>query len=145
LNSFLEHIFLEIKKRRTKNHPLVFTFNINGLSSWYSPVVNAHLFWYGNDFTGLAYREFSDGMANIFPYYCGSVLEDVELYRWTNLHKPKTEEALIEYLYKNADSINAECAKVILVGGVTGGFEDYMARLRYVLHWIGYFNSTKVV
>ena len=62
---------MHLKKEKLINYPLPSTFNRNGISSYFYPDKNTHVFWYGNDFTGFAYDEFASGLANISIYYNG--------------------------------------------------------------------------
>ena len=138
-STFLETIFIYLKKEKLTNYPSPITFNINGISSYFYPDKNTHVFWYGNDFTGFAYEEFAAGMANISIYYNGTIYNEIELSRWTDLHKPRLENELIELIYHKALEIHQLFEK----NKVMGSFEDYMFRIRPVMEWLRYFNSTK--
>lgn len=101
-STFLEKIFIHMKKEKLTNYPSPITFNINGISSYFYPDKNTHVFWYGNDYTGFAYEEFASGMANVSIYYNGSIYNEIEISRWTDLHKPRLEAELIELIYHKA-------------------------------------------
>lgn len=145
MNLYIEAVFTRIKEEGIRNHPNPHVFNINGVITWYHPQTKTHLFWLGGDLTGLAYHEFTEGMANIYPYYFGIVFKEVQLYRWTDLYKPKTEKEFLDSLYKMAYNLNTEFENVSRGTTVDLSFEDYMFRLRRVLYWMSYLNSTKSV
>jgi hypothetical protein len=145
MTPYLEGIFTSVSKNKTLSHPFHHIFNVNGLSTWYSPDLKYHLVWWGNDLTGLAYKDLEDGRADVYPYYHGQVLTGMQLYRWTDLHKPKTEEAFLTFIYKQAYTLHQECKNVATVGGLEGSFEDYVMRLKLVLFWLTYFNSAVTI
>lgn len=142
---YLEGILTSLRSNKCRNNPLPYVFNVNGISAWYSREHDTYILWRGSDHTGLAYKESKDGRIGIFPYYRGYILKETEVYRLTDLHKPRTEDEFLTVLYKQAFSINEECKHVATVGGFIGSFEDYMFRVKPVLHWLSYFNSTVTI
>ncbi len=135
MSTFIEQIFLDIKDKDIRAYPHPHPFNVNGIVCWHDPRSPLYYFWYGSDLTGLVYDEFSPGMANISPYYHGVILSEVTLYRWTDLHKARTEEAFIDSVYAKALDIHNS-----LKIHEFGSFEDYIMRLKVFMAWLAYYH-----
>ncbi|AEI45927.1 hypothetical protein [Paenibacillus mucilaginosus] len=135
---FLESFFQRMKRGEFNNYPNLIPLHQGLAYTVKLPDMVTNLLIVPYEYTGLAYIEPSPNPGNtinIFPYYLGQVIEEFELSHGTDLHKPSTEEAVLEKLYKHA----WELEKAMAARG--GSFEDYMMKMKGLIDFLRYFNS----
>ncbi|MED4602543.1 hypothetical protein P9314_17895 [Paenibacillus validus] len=140
--SFLEFFYERLKKKEFDNYPFMISLH-HGLA--YTVQLEdrvTNLLMLPFEQTGLAYIEPNPNpgnVVNVHPYYRGKILLEFEILHGTDLHKPKTEEQVLEFLYRNAWQLHQ------LAEGMQGSFEDYMVKFKMMCDFLRYFNSVVVI
>lgn len=142
--SFLEQVWEHIKSGRIQNHPYPVALNINLAYTVMLPDKVTHLIWLPFEFTGLCYKD-QGAFVNIFPYYKGLVLEDVELSHGTDLYKPKTEQDFLKRLYQSSWDIEQSIVRQAELLPEPGYAADYILKMYSFADWLRYYNSAAPV
>ncbi|MEW9701041.1 hypothetical protein [Paenibacillus sp. SI8] len=141
--NFVEHVWEHLRSRHINNYPQPIALNLGLVYTVKLADMKTNLFWLPFEYTGLAYIDLGQ-QVNIHPYYRGAIIEEIELSRGTDLHKPQTEEALIKAIYMKSWEMHQ------LLGQekyemLQGTVPDYLMKMMYMVDWLRYYNSVKLV
>ncbi|MBD0382448.1 hypothetical protein ICC18_20225 [Paenibacillus sp. WST5] len=132
-----------MRSGRINNYPQPVALNM-GLA--YTVKLNdkkTNLIWLPFEFTGLAYIDMGQ-LVNVHPYYRGAVIEEIELSRGTDLHKPQTEEAFIRTIYMKSWEMH-QLLQQEKYEYLKGSVPDYLTKMLHITDWLRYYNSTKTL
>jgi hypothetical protein len=99
--NFVEHIVDHLRAGQIKNYPQPIALNLGLVYTVKLEDRKTNLIWLPFEFTGLAYIDMGQ-LVNVHPYYRGVIIEEIELSRGTDLHKPQTEEAFIKAIFQKS-------------------------------------------
>ncbi|MCD1258681.1 hypothetical protein B5M42_007520 [Paenibacillus athensensis] len=139
--NFLEHVYDHVRSGKINNYPQPVALNLGLAYTMQLPDRKTSLFWLPYEFTGLAYIDLGH-QVNIYPYYRGAVIEEVELSRGTDLHKPQTEEAFMKQLYVSGWELHKALAEE-KYQYLQGSAADYIAKMYGFVDWLRYYNSAR--
>lgn len=138
--SFLEQVWDHIRSGKIQNHPFPVTLNVNLVYTVMLPDKETHLFWLPYEYTGLCYKD-RGAYVNIYPYYKGIILEDIELSHGTDLYKPRTEEDFRKKLYLLSWDIEKSIERRLDQFFEPVCAADYIIRMYPFIDWLRYYNS----
>ncbi|NEW08005.1 hypothetical protein GK047_18560 [Paenibacillus sp. SYP-B3998] len=141
--NFVEHVWDHLRTGQINNYPQPIALNL-GLA--YTVKLNdkkTNLFWLPFEYTGLAYIDLGQ-QVNVHPYYRGRIIEEIELSRGTDLHKPQTEDALIKAICMKSWEIH-QLLQQEKYADLQGNVSDFLMKMLYVVDWLRYYNSVKMV
>lgn len=142
--NFLEVLWEHIRNGRIQNFPQPVALNVNLAYTVMLPDRETHLFWLPFEYTGLCYKDHG-AYVNIFPYYKGVVLEDVEISHGTDLYKPKSEKDLIRKLYHVSWDLEQSIEGRVDQFPEPGCAADYIMKMYHFAEWLRYYNSAATV
>ncbi|NHN30817.1 hypothetical protein [Paenibacillus agricola] len=139
--NFLENLWKKIKAKEVPNslnpvplhHGLAYTMQLQDRIT--------NLLWLPYEHTGIAYSEKIGGSINIFPYYKGQIIEEFEISHGMDLHKPKTEDDVLQHMY----SSSWELHQIFSHEKYAGSAADYMYKFHHLCIFLNYFNSLRVI
>ena len=141
--NFVEHIWDHIRSGHINNYPQPVALNMGLAYTVKLSDKKTNLIWLPFEFTGLAYIDMGQ-QVNVHPYYRGAVIEEIELSRGTDLHKPQTEEAFIRAIYMKSWEMH-QLLQQEKYNSLQGNVPDYLMKMLYVADWLRYYNSTKMM
>lgn len=142
--SFLEQVWEHIRNGRIQNFPHPVALNVNLAYTVMLPDRETHLFWLPYEYTGLCYKD-RGSFVNVFPFYKGIILDDVEISHGTDLYKPKTDHDFMKKIYQLSwdmeCSINSRQDQFYEPANAA----DYILKMYHFTDWLRYYNSTALV
>ncbi|MGG1517709.1 hypothetical protein ABE504_20000 [Paenibacillus oryzisoli] len=141
--NFVEHIADHIRSGHISNYPQPIALNQGLVHTVKLEDHKTNLIWLPWEFTGLAYVE-KGYLVDVHPYYRGAVIEEIELSRGSDLHKPQTEEAFTKALYVKAYELH-QLLQDEKYAYLQGSGPDYLSKMIYFVDWMRYYNSQRTV
>lgn len=135
--NFLENVWEKIRAGKIQNAPIPYALNFGLAYTYKLPDSDTNLLWLPYEYTGLAYIERIKGSVDVVPYYRGHIVEEFEISHGMDLHKPKTEEAVLKHVYKNSWELH----NVLIQEKYNGTAIDYLYKLHQICDVLSYFNS----
>ncbi|TXK74817.1 hypothetical protein [Paenibacillus sp. N3.4] len=141
--NFVEHVGDHFRSGQINNYPQPVALNLGLVYTVKLNDKKTNLIWLPFEYTGLVYKDMGL-QTNVYPYYRGAILEEVELSRGTDLHKPQTEEAFIKTLYMKSWEIH-QLLQLEKYAALQGNVPDFLTKMLYITDWLRYYNSVKAV
>ncbi|WP_239696749.1 hypothetical protein [Paenibacillus oryzisoli] len=141
--NFVEHIADHLRSGQISNYPQPIALNLGLVYTVKLEDKKTNLIWLPYEYTGLAYIDMGL-QVNVYPYYRGTIIEEIELSRGTDLYKPQTEEAFTKTLYTKAYELH-QLLQDESYSHLQGSAPDYLAKMMYIVDWMRYYNSAKAV
>ncbi|MEC0225961.1 hypothetical protein [Paenibacillus alba] len=141
--NFVEHIMDHLRSGHVNNYPQPIALNLGLAYTVKLEDRKTNLIWLPFEYTGLAYIDMGQ-LVNVHPYYRGVIIEEIELSRGSDLHKPQTEEAFIKAIFLKSLEFHQ-----LLQNGkyaeLQGSSPDFLAKMLYIADWLRYYNSAITV
>lgn len=141
--NFVEHIADHLRSGQISNYPQPIALNLGLVYTVKLVDKKTNLIWLPFEYTGLAYVD-KGLQVDVFPYYRGTIIEEIELSRGTDLHKPQTEEAFTKALYVKAYELH-QLLQEEKYSHLQGSAPDFLAKMMYIVDWMRYYNSSQIV
>lgn len=142
--NFVEHVWEHIRSGQINNFPQPVALNMGLAYTVKLSDMKTSLVWLPYEYTGLAYVDLGH-QVNVYPYYMGAIIEEVEISRGTDLYKPQTEEAFVKALYMNGWELH-QTLKLEKYGYLYGASApDYLYKMQHFTEWLRYYNSAVLI
>ncbi|MFC5450784.1 hypothetical protein [Paenibacillus aestuarii] len=141
--NFVEHVWDHIRSGQINNYPQPVALNMGLAYTVKLSDKKTNLFWLPFEYSGLVYRD-TGYQVNVHPYYRGAIIEEIELSRGTDLHKPQTEEAFIKAIYMKSWEMH-QLLQQDKYAYLQGSVPDYLTKMMYITDWLRYYNSVRVI
>lgn len=139
--NLLENLWKKIKSKEIKNYLIPASLH-QGLAYTVQMQDRAtNLLWLPYEYTGIAYFERSAGSVDIYPYYKSQIIEEFQISHGMDLHKPKTEEAILQHMYKNSWELH----QILCQKKYDGTAADYLFKFQHICLFLKYFNSARII
>jgi hypothetical protein len=141
--NFVEHVADHLRSGQISNYPQPIALNLGLVYTVKLEDKKTNLIWLPFEYTGLAYIDMGQ-QVNVYPYYRGTIIMEIELSRGTDLYKPQTEEAFTKTLYAKGWELH-QLLQQERYSYLQGSAPDYLAKMMYIVDWLRYYNSSKMV
>lgn len=141
--NFVEHIAGHLRSGQISNYPQPIALNLGLVYTVKLDDRMTNLIWLPFEYTGLAYIDMGQ-QVNVHPYYRGVIIEEIEISRGTDLHKPQTEEAFIKKIFSKSWEMH-QLLQQEKYASLQGNVPDFLTKMLYITDWLRYYNSAKPV
>jgi hypothetical protein len=141
--NFVEHIVGHLRSGVVNNYPQPIALNLGLAYTVKLEDRKTNLIWLPFEYSGLAYIDMGQ-QVNVHPYYRGVIIEEVELSRGTDLHKPQTEEAFIKAIFLKSWEMH-QLLQQEKYADLQGSAPDFLTKMLYITDWLRYYNSAVTV